>query len=163
MVGHLVTFFNYFILADGESVLLYGRSLLSDIFYVINICFTCCACLIPLHFALAFKVFRNIQDNSFYKRPCMNWYCRCLHMLCIFVKGLKWCNLSELENVQQSTVKFCYYNHIKLRHLLKTLFAKLKLLFSSLSTPSVPLIRDHPLDCPKVVLKTTFGQSQRWS
>ena len=52
---------------------------------------------------------------------------------------------------------------IKTSYLLKTLFAKFKLLFSSFSTPSVPLIRDHLWDCPKVVLKTTFGQPQRWS
>ena len=46
---------------------------------------------------------------------------------------------------------------------LKTLFAKFKLFISSFSTPSVCLIRDHLWDCPKVVFKTTFGQSQRWS
>ena len=46
---------------------------------------------------------------------------------------------------------------------LKTLFAKLKLFFSSFSTPSVSLITDHLWNCPKVVFKTTFGQSQRWS
>ena len=44
---------------------------------------------------------------------------------------------------------------------LKTLFAKFKLFVSSFSTPSVSLIRDHLWDCPKVVFKTTFGQSQR--
>ena len=48
-------------------------------------------------------------------------------------------------------------------YLFKTLFAKLKLVFSSFSTPSLHLIRDHLWDCPKVVFKTTFGQSQRWS
>ena len=48
-------------------------------------------------------------------------------------------------------------------YLLKTLFAKFKLFFSSFSTHSVLLIRDHLWDCPKVVFKTTFGQSQRWS
>ena len=52
---------------------------------------------------------------------------------------------------------------IKASYLLKILFAKFKLFFSSFSTPSVPLIRDHFWDCPKVVLKTTFGQSQWWS
>ena len=46
---------------------------------------------------------------------------------------------------------------------LKTLFAKFKLLVSPFSTPSVSLIRDHLWDCPKVVFKTTFGQSQMWS
>ena len=44
-------------------------------------------------------------------------------------------------------------------YLLKPLFAKFKLFFSSFSTSSVPLIRDHLWDCPKVVFKTTFGQS----
>ena len=38
-----------------------------------------------------------------------------------------------------------------------------KLYFSSFSTPSVSLTKDHRWDCPKVVFKTTFGQSQRWS
>ena len=52
---------------------------------------------------------------------------------------------------------------IKTFYLLKTLFAKFKLFFSSYSTHSVPLIRDHLWDCPKVVFKTTFGQFQRWS
>ena len=46
---------------------------------------------------------------------------------------------------------------------LKILFARLKSFSSSFSTPSVSLIRDHLWDCPKVVFKTTFGQSQRWS
>ena len=46
---------------------------------------------------------------------------------------------------------------------LKTLFAKFKLSVSSFFTPSVHLIRDHLWDCPKVVFKTTFEQSQRWS
>ena len=46
---------------------------------------------------------------------------------------------------------------------LKTLFAKFRLFVSSFSSPSVSLIRDHLWDCPKVVFKTTFGQSQRWS
>ena len=46
---------------------------------------------------------------------------------------------------------------------LKTLFAKFKLFVSSFSSPSVSLIRDHLWDCPKLVFKTTFGQSQRWS
>ena len=40
---------------------------------------------------------------------------------------------------------------------------KFKLFFSSFPTPSVHLIRDHLWDCTKVVLKTTFEQSQRWS
>ena len=52
---------------------------------------------------------------------------------------------------------------IKTFYPLKTLFAKFQLFFSSFSTPSVHLIRDHLWDCPKVVFKTTFGQSQRWS
>ena len=52
---------------------------------------------------------------------------------------------------------------IKTSYLLKTLYAKFRLFFSSFSTPSVHLVRDHLWDCPKVVFKTTFGQSQRWS
>ena len=49
---------------------------------------------------------------------------------------------------------------IKTLYLLKSLFSKFKLLFSSFSKPRVPLIRDHLWDCPKVV---SFGQFQRWS
>ena len=52
---------------------------------------------------------------------------------------------------------------IKTFYPLKTLFAKFKLFSYSFSTPSVSLNRDHRWDRPKVVLKTTFGQSQRWS
>ena len=37
---------------------------------------------------------------------------------------------------------------IKTFYLLKSLFAKFKLFFSSFSTPSVPQIRDHLWDCP---------------
>ena len=40
---------------------------------------------------------------------------------------------------------------IKTSYLLKTLFAKFRLFFSSLSTPSAPLIKDHIWNCPKVV------------
>ena len=46
---------------------------------------------------------------------------------------------------------------IKTFYLLKTLFWKFKLFFSSFSTTSIRLIRDHLWDCPKVVFKTTFG------
>ena len=42
---------------------------------------------------------------------------------------------------------------IRISYLLKTLFAKFKLFFSSFSIPSVSLIRDHLWDCPKVVFK----------
>ena len=52
---------------------------------------------------------------------------------------------------------------IKTSSLSKTLFAKFRLFFPSFSTPRVHLLRDHLWDCPKVVFKTTFGQSQRWS
>ena len=52
---------------------------------------------------------------------------------------------------------------IKTFYPLKTLFWNFKLFFSSFSTTSIHLIRDHLWDCPKVVFKTTFGQSQRWS
>ena len=52
---------------------------------------------------------------------------------------------------------------IKTFYLLKTLFWKFKLFFSSFSTSTVHLNRDHLWDCTKVVFKTTFGQSQRWS
>ena len=51
---------------------------------------------------------------------------------------------------------------IKTVYLIKTLFWKFKLFFSSFSTPCVHLIGDHPWDFPKVVFKTTFGQSLRW-
>ena len=52
---------------------------------------------------------------------------------------------------------------IKTFYPLKTLFWNFKLVFSSFSTTSVHLIRDHLWDCPKVVFQTTFGQSPRWS
>ena len=63
------------------------------------------------------------------------------------------------------TVKFVNYSEIPLLrppkikpfYPLKNLFARLKLFFSSFSTPSVSLFRDHLWDCPKVVFKTTFG------
>ena len=45
---------------------------------------------------------------------------------------------------------------IKTSYVLKTLFAKFKLFFSLFSTPSVPLIRDHLWDYPKVV-SSVFG------
>ena len=51
---------------------------------------------------------------------------------------------------------------IKTFYPLKALIAKFKLFFSSFSTPSVSLIRDHLWDSPKVVFKvfkTIFGQS----
>ena len=51
---------------------------------------------------------------------------------------------------------------IKTFYLLKTFFAKFKFFFFFFflfSIPSVFLIRDHLWDCPKVVFKTTFGQS----
>ena len=52
---------------------------------------------------------------------------------------------------------------IKTFYPLKNLFWNFKLFFSSFSITSVHLIRDHLWDYPKVVFKTTFGQSQRWS
>ena len=66
-----------------------------------------------------------------------------------------WTSYNEIPLLRPPKIKSFY--------LLKTLFAKFKLFFSSFSTPSVPLIRYHLWDCPKVVFKTTFGQSQRWS
>ena len=65
----------------------------------------------------------------------------------------------------RNTAKFRYYDHLKIKtfYPLKTLFWNFKLFFSSFSTTSVHLIGDHLWDCPKVVFKTTFGQSQRWS
>ena len=66
-------------------------------------------------------------------------------------------------NLKYSEIPLLRPPKIKTSYLLKTLFAEFKLLFSLFSTPSVPLIRDHLWDCPKVVFKTTFGQSQRWS
>ena len=67
------------------------------------------------------------------------------------------------EVIRYSEIPLLRPPKIKIFYPLKTFFAKLKLFFSSFSTPSVPLIRDHLWDCPKVVFKTTFGQSQRWS
>ena len=75
-------------------------------------------------------------------------FCLTLHIFCNE-------NYSEILLLRPPKMKISY--------LLKTLIAKFKLLFSSFSTPSVPLIRDHFWECPKVVFKTTFGQCQRWS
>ena len=73
------------------------------------------------------------------------------HLKC----GIHFRKYSEIPLLRPPKIKtFCQ---------LKTLFAKFKLFFSSFSSPSVSLIRDHLWDCPKVVFKTTFGQSQRWS
>ena len=52
---------------------------------------------------------------------------------------------------------------IKTSYLSKALVAKFKLFFSIFSTPCVHLFRDSLCGCPKVVFKTTFGWSQRWS
>ena len=65
--------------------------------------------------------------------------------------------------VEYSEIPLLRPPKIKTFYPLKTLFARFKKFFSSFSTPCVPLIRDHLWDCPKVVFKTTFGQSQRWS
>ena len=64
---------------------------------------------------------------------------------------LLWSKYSEILLLRPSKIKTSYPS--------QTLFAKFKLFFSSFSTPSVHLIRDHLWDCPKI----TFGQSQRWS
>ena len=72
-------------------------------------------------------------------------------------------SLKGAEEMKYSEIPLLRPPKIKTSYLLKTFFAKLRLFFSSFSTPSVPLIRDHLWDCPKVVFKTTFGKSQRWS
>ena len=69
----------------------------------------------------------------------------------------------ELDGPKYSEIPLLRPPKIKTFYPLKTLFAKFKLFFSSFSTPSVSLIRDHLWDCSKVVFKTTFGQSQKWS
>ena len=74
-------------------------------------------------------------------------------LTCVYSDRLQY---SEIPLLRPPKINDIFY-------LLKTLFAKFKLFFSSFSTHSVPLIRDHLWDCPKVVFKTTFGQSQRWS
>ena len=72
--------------------------------------------------------------------------------------GLILCILTK-NSLQFSEIPLLRPPKIKTFYPLKTLFAKFKLYFSSFSTPSVSLIRDHLWDCPKVVFKTTFGQS----
>ena len=71
--------------------------------------------------------------------------------------------LSKVNQVIYSEIPLLRPPKIKTFYPLKTLFRNFKLIFSSFSTPGVHLIRDHLWDCPKVVFKTTFGQSQRWS
>ena len=66
-------------------------------------------------------------------------------------------SLAKITKANTVIIKLLRPPKIKTFYLLKTLFAKFKLFFSSFSTPSVPLIRDHLWDCPKVVFKTTFG------
>ena len=73
--------------------------------------------------------------------------------------GILW--LTSHDHITYSEIPLLRPPKIKTFYLLETLFAKFKLFFSSFSTPSVPLIRDHLWDCPKVVFKTTFGQSPK--
>ena len=72
-------------------------------------------------------------------------------------------HLGMYDSKRYSEIPLLRPPKIKTSYLLKNLFAKFKLFFSSFSTPSVHLIRDQLWDCPKVVFKTTFGQTQRWS
>ena len=74
-------------------------------------------------------------------------------------------NYTKLYNLQPiySEIPLLQPPKIKTLYPLKILFWNFKLFFSSFSKTSVHLIRDHLWDCPKVVFKTTFGQSQRWS
>ena len=71
--------------------------------------------------------------------------------------------LNRFQTRKYSEIPLLRPPKIKTSYLLETLFAKFKLCFSSFSTPSVPLIRDHFWDCPKVVFNTPIGQPQRWS
>ena len=88
---------------------------------------------------------------------------------CRPISDLAFLSWSEMSLPQAQTdpkysdIPLLWPPKIKTSYPLNTLFVKLKLFFSSFSTHSVPLIRDHLWDCPKVVFKTTFGQSQRWS
>ena len=50
---------------------------------------------------------------------------------------------SKAAGMQYSEIPLLRPPKIKTSYLLKILFAKIKLLFSSFSTPSVPLIRYH--------------------
>ena len=85
-------------------------------------------------------------------------------VLSVLLSCTNWSEPSPATSVPRySEIPLLRPPKIKTSCLLKTLFAKFKLSFSSFSTPRVHLIRDHLWDCPKVVLKTTFGQSQRWS
>ena len=106
---------------------------------------------------------------------CFESACKVIHniLLDIFPKRNK-VRYSHIENihsavwktenpVRYSEIPLLRPPKIKTSYLLKTLFAKFRLFFSWFSTPSVSLIRDHLWDRPKVVLKTVFGWSQRWS
>ena len=80
------------------------------------------------------------------------------------VKSMKYCSLYYIgKSTLYSEIPLLRPPKIKTFYLLKTSFLKFKLFFSSFSTPSVHPIRDQLWDCPKVVFKTTFVQSQRWS
>ena len=59
-----------------------------------------------------------------------------------------------------NTVKFHY---IKTNSPLKSIFKKFQPFFLCVFCIQCLLERDHLWDCSKMVLKTTFEQSQRWS
>ena len=81
-----------------------------------------------------------------------------------FFRAIKYLNSNNCWHFNMySEIPLLRSPKIKTFYLLKTLFWKFKRFFALFSTLSVPLIRDHLWDCPKVVFKTTFGQSQRWS
>ena len=60
--------------------------------------------------------------------------------------------MAEIEFVKQENIPLLRPPEIKTFYPFKTFFAKFKLLFSSFSTPSVSLIKDHFWTVPKVVL-----------
>ena len=55
----------------------------------------------------------------------------------------------EIQGMKYSEIPLLRPPKIETFYPLKTLFAKFRLFFSSFSTPSVSLIKDHLLDCPK--------------
>ena len=91
------------------------------------------------------------------------------HKTCLHIRIVLFQEVAPIRYPQQiilwnySEIPLLRPPKIKTFYLLKTLFWKFKLFFFPFSTTIVHLIRDHLWDCPKVVFKTTFGQSQRWS
>ena len=73
------------------------------------------------------------------------WFKKWYHTRLI---GRKTCKMKYIH-IQYNEIPLLWPPKVNTSYLLKTLFEKLKLFFSSFPTPSLHLIRDHIWDCPK--------------